>query len=580
MKNIVPIATQKILLRYLLLTSLLLCPILSSAKTVYQLKGLSDELTVNVDAHIKGLPEDDFNTSKQFQARLAEAVRSALQADGYYEPIINITIDSSGRHAVGTINVSAGKPVRYQEIDIVFDSFALDDPNFKKVLKGAPKKGDILNHKKYDNIKKQLQRIASKKGYFDAKFIKKRLEVAPSRHMAFLKLEFHSGHRYNFGPVTFTGSQIEQDRLSSLTPFNEGDPYLSTKLGEFNQSLSGSSWFSSIVVSGDTDNMAGYELPIDVQLAPSKRNKVEVGIGYSTDVQTRLKLNWDKPWINAQGHSLHSAFSLSKPEQLAEFSYKIPLEDVLKDYYQFQLGFKGVDNLDTDSQEYTFGFERDWIFDNDWHRTAFLRISYEDYIQADEEDETLLLMPGLTYTRTQLQKKPMPDWGNKQQMTLELSDPTWGSDTRFARVQLGTAWIQGNNNNRGLFRLDAGAVFIDDITNAPPSIRFFVGGDNSIRGYRYESIAPKDSDDQLIGGQYQTTSSLEYQRRIMGKWWGALFFDIGSAWTDAPIWYKGTGVGVRWASPVGPVRIDLAWGLDAPKDDAQYQIHFSLGPEL
>ena len=471
MKNIVLTFTSYKLLRYLLFTALLFCPELSYAKTVYQLKGLSDELKTNVDAHIKGIPEADFNTSTQFQAKLAEAVRRGLQADGYYEPIINISIDSNNEHAVGTINVNAGKPIKYQSVTISLDDFARQDSDFVKILKSAPKKGDILNHQKYDLLKKQLQSIATKKGYFDAKFTEKRLEVAPSRHLAFIKLSFQSGRRYNFGIVSFSGSQIEQNRLNSLTPFTEGDPYLSSKLGEFNQSLSNSGWFSSIVVSGDTDDMANYQLPIDVQLAPSKKNKVEVGLGYSTDVYSRVKLNWDKPWINAKGHSLHFVSSFSKPEQLAELSYKIPLEDILKDSYQFQLGFKGVDNLDTNSQEYTFGVERNWILDSDWHRTAFLRLSYENYIQADDDDQTLLLIPGFSFTRTQLQQNPMPNWGNKQQITLELSDPSWGSDSRFARLQLGTKWIKGNNKNRGLFRLDSGAVFIKDITDAPPSIR-------------------------------------------------------------------------------------------------------------
>ncbi|MEZ9559105.1 autotransporter assembly complex family protein, partial [Vibrio splendidus] len=108
---------------------------------------------------------------------------------------------------------------------------------------------------------------------------------------------------------------------------------------------------------------------------------------------------------------------------------------------------------------------------------------------------------------------------------------------------------------------------------------FFAGGDNSIRGYGYESISPRDESGALTGAKFIATSSFEYQYRLVGNWWGAAFYDIGDAFNDKPEWKHGTGVGVRWASPVGPVSLDFAWGLDAKKGD-EFQLHFSLGPEL
>ncbi len=75
------------------------------------------------------------------------------------------------------------------------------------------------------------------------------------------------------------------------------------------------------------------------------------------------------------------------------------------------------------------------------------------------------------------------------------------------------------------------------------------------------------------------TSTLEYQYRVYGNWWGgAVFYDYGSAWIDTPDWYRGVGTGVRWASPVGPIRLDFAWGLE--KDSDKFQLHFVLGPEI
>ena len=151
---------------------------------------------------------------------------------------------------------------------------------------------------------------------------------------------------------------------------------------------------------------------------------------------------------------------------------------------------------------------------------------------------------------------------------------------RVLRLQAGTSWIRSaGRNHRGILRLDGGANLADDFDKLSPSLRFFAGGDNNLRGYGYESISPKDSSGALTGAKYIATSSLEYQYRVYGNWWGAVFYDYGDAFNDNPDLKRGTGFGVRWASPVGPIRLDFAWGLDATPGD-EFKIHFTLGPEL
>jgi translocation and assembly module TamA len=144
-----------------------------------------------------------------------------------------------------------------------------------------------------------------------------------------------------------------------------------------------------------------------------------------------------------------------------------------------------------------------------------------------------------------------------------------------------TAWIGSiGQNHRGFARLGISANLVDNIEDIPPSLRFFAGGDNSLRGYDYQSVSPVDEDGELIGAKYMATGTLEYQYRLTGNWWLATFVDAGDAWSESsPELKKGLGAGIRWVSPVGPVRLDFAWGQDEFADH-QLKIHFTLGPEL
>jgi len=100
-----------------------------------------------------------------------------------------------------------------------------------------------------------------------------------------------------------------------------------------------------------------------------------------------------------------------------------------------------------------------------------------------------------------------------------------------------------------------------------------------VRGYDYETLAPEDDEGRLIGGEQLLTASLEAQRRVTGQWWAASFIDTGNAFSnwDSNGLKTGAGLGVRWISPVGPIRLDVAHPFDSQDS---FRIHFSIGPEF
>ncbi|HCE1795295.1 TPA: autotransporter assembly complex family protein [Vibrio parahaemolyticus] len=545
-----------------------------------KLKGIDGALEDNVKAYLSSIPEKDYSTSLRFQARLDQSITEALNALGYYHAKISYSISEGNDELI--VNIHKGLPVKIKVMDVVISGEAKEDEEFANLIAKSPLKvGRILNQGEYDSLKSGIRNLALQRGYFNGDFKLNKLEVIPELNEANVRLHYDSGIRYHFGPVEITGSQIWENRVKSMRPFEIGEPYLVSDVGEYNQNLSNTDWFSSVFVEPDLSKLEdGRELPIKVSLAPAAKNQIETGIGYSTDTGVRGTLKWKKPWVSARGHSFNTALSLSKPEQTITAGYKIPLDDVLREYYQLQFGLKHLDNRDTESLESNLAVERHWLTDGGWHKTVYVRHLYENFSQGLQDDGVQFVLPGATFSRTRVRGGSMPMWGDKQNVTVEYGDPALLSETRVLRLLGRSSWIRGiGENHRGLFRLEGGANITEEFEKLSPSLRFFAGGDNNIRGYGYESISPVDESGALTGAKYILSSTLEYQYRVYGNWWAATFYDIGDAFNDTPEWKSGAGVGIRWASPVGPVSFDFAWGLDE-KPNNEFRIHFSLGPEL
>lgn len=179
-------------------------------------------------------------------------------------------------------------------MDVVISGEAKEDEEFTNLIAKSPLKvGRILNQGEYDSLKSGIRNLALQRGYFNGDFKLNKLEVIPELNEANVRLHYDSGIRYHFGPVEITGSQIWENRVESMRPFEIGEPYLVSDVGEYNQNLSNTDWFSSVFVEPDLSKLEdGRELPIKVSLAPAAKNQIETGIGYSTDTGVRGTLKW------------------------------------------------------------------------------------------------------------------------------------------------------------------------------------------------------------------------------------------------------------------------------------------------
>lgn len=584
------------------------------------ISGVSSPVENNIDAYLQSIDEELY-TEVRLEGEIRQRTREAMRVFGYYEPEITVELNQTPV----SVQIEPGPQVRIEVLSINITGDAQRDPPFQNALDSFPlREGDALQHAPWDRLRNQLSGLAIERGYFDWAFADRKMEVRPYLESARLYMDFNSGPRYQFGETSIVGSHIEPERLRQMQTFETGAPYLAESLARYNQRLAETGWFSSVSVRPRLETaqeltiapFAGgapwwneatasqpqrprlssaalasalslnrrdeddTRLPIDVSVEPADRHQFEVGIGFATDVGPRLRFGWQQPWINRFGHSLNHDVYISAPEQRFTGVYNIPLEDPTRDNYRLQYGVRNRDDGDTQSLEGTVEVARRWEFENRWVQTLYFRTTFEDFTQGGVSDDAWLFYPGIQWSRTRTRPQRFPLWGDRQQLSIEYSDSVWGSDAQFARITGDTEWIRTiGNDNRFSARLSIGAIETDDFDKLPPSLRFFAGGDRSVRGYSFESLSPKNEEGRLRGGQQLLTSTLEYQRRVTGDWWGATFVDSGDAFDNwGPEDLKtGAGVGVRWISPVGPIRFDVAHPFDSEDD---WRVHFSIGPEF
>ena len=444
------------------------------------------------------------------------------------------------------------------------------------------KTGDVVNHASYEQTKRQISSLASERGYLDGRFTLSELRVDTSRRKAVVRLEYDSGRRYLFGPLNVEQSSLRPELVNAFIEYEEGAPYDSSTLVAINRALSDSGYFAQVDVRPRTDQPEDNRIPVDVTLTPRKPHQFTASAGVSTDIGPRIRLGYENRRLNRRGHRLSSRISASPVQSDITTEYRIPLKDPRSEWLSFE---GGAQVEDTDTSE-TTSFKlavrqtkkRRW----EWLETRFIEASRENFDVGTQSGVTTLVTPGLSWSRAVSEARLRPRWGHRIYLEVRGGLDSLLSDTSFGHSRLNAGWIKGLPwDGRVIVRGEAGGLIVDDFDVLPPSQRFFTGGDTSVRGYEYQSLGPTDSAGNVVGGKYLLVGSIEYEHPIVNRWSAAVFADAGNAFsdTDSNEGFKvGIGFGVRWTSPIGPVRLDLAFPLD--DDDDDFRIHLRLGPDL
>lgn len=552
------------------------------------IEGLDDPLRDNVLAFLdinrfadKPAPQE---VRLNWLHRQAEnEIRQALQPFGYFEPTIDASLtrtDSGNWEA--RYRIQPGRPLRITELDVKVLGEGAQDPPFQNLLANLPlAQGQVLDQPKYEQIKSVMESLATERGYFNAHFTERAIRVDLQTYTATIRLHYDTGQRYRFGNITFKQDFLSPNLLSRYPSFKPGDPYNVNQLLKLQTDLGNTSYFNRVEVNAppaaDTDTT-----PVNVELEPGKRHRYSIGVGYGTDTGFRGKLRAEDRWVNRQGHHYEAELGYSQIKSLVGFKYMIPGKNPVTDEYAIFAGYVQQNDDDKDYQTYKIGGSLQKQ-DGKWLKNYNLGLQYEEYTIGNRPstEESLLLIPGLNWTWIDADDRTYPSRGLLFGFALQGATTALLSDTNFLQGTVQLRWVHAlNDDSRLLARGNLGATVVDDFEKLPTSLRFFTGGDASVRGYSYESIGPTDPDGAVVGGKNLLVASLEYEHRVWKDWGVAAFVDTGDAFDGAsPDLKTGVGVGVRWRSPVGPMRIDFASGLDRPPGDA-FRFSFSIGPDL
>ncbi|WP_440877508.1 autotransporter assembly complex protein TamA [Thalassotalea sp. PLHSN55] len=548
-------------------------------------------LTKNILAHLGSLP----NSAKERDSfiYLAEQhTEQALQALGYYQSNIHITVDKQNNNSwLLLIAIELNQPVILQKVSINVEGDAKTDPAFIKLLSNnAINVGDILHHGHYEQIKTDLIALGLERGYFQGHLQKSQIAINQNYEHASITINYQSGIRYRFGEVLFSDFELEADILSSLVPFEYGQLFTSSALFQLQQQLQQSQYFASAVAVPNKQDLDKAHLPINVALTKAKSHSFDFGVGYATDTEFRISAGWRTPLINRYGHSQETKIEYSRINPKGRFNYSIPLSHPLNDILQFQFTLNDDEYGDISSTYLDSKIANLRLYRN-WSAQFYTRFLRERWTLSDDTTEVEYLLPGISISKTHRKGPKLdPTSGFSQLYTIEAGSES--ANSAIDVIRLYARWRYVNTlapKHRIVIRSELGAAFIDDEEKdlLAPSLRFFAGGDQSIRGFAYQSLGSTEQvtnsngelETRVVGGTRLAVGSLEYQYYFTDKLRGILFTDGGNALDklDFKAVYS-VGTGMHYLSPVGPIRLDLGYSIS--EDNPGWRLHFTLGAEL
>jgi translocation and assembly module TamA len=611
--------------------------------------GVSDPLRGNVLAYLsfaryqrsKNLTAD---TVDRLESRIGREVQSALRPFGYFEPTVHAKVTASGPgNWQVAIAIDPGPPIILQSVSVQVVGPGARSRRFERITSKLPMHaGERLNEADYDTVKGDLLQTAATYGYLDAKLTRHELQVNPGAHTASIALQLDTGVRYRFGATTIMQHAVSEKLVRRYLRYRKGQPFDLTQVLRTQFALDDSEYFSNLeVLTGDPDR-TGHTVPVNITADPNRPNVYSIATGYETDTGARGILSWQDRRVNSYGHKMSVDLEAA---QVTKYS--------LQSRYIIPIGDPAVENLtlsgiveqqqlaDVDSRTMSLGpsvtrvtgrWETVW-FVNGVHATGTVQGTPEcpttangatTYAQCltstGQLSPTLtagtatndLLVPGVDIASVPKGYLGEPMFEHGFFAEIRGSQGAFGSKANFLQIHIQLQRVINLAPKwHLLLRDEVGATVASHFNEMPAVMRFFAGGEGSVRGFAYNDLSPtQDFCEQVVsqtvsrnecvlnqkaGGKDLLTGSVEFDRDLPRNFGIAVFFDYGNAFNHfgsqeqevfnngqislvkAPLIQYGAGIGFRVRLPVLTLGIDVGQPLS---QSGSPRLYINFSPKL
>ncbi|MEJ2470932.1 MAG: autotransporter assembly complex protein TamA [Desulfuromonadales bacterium] len=551
--------------------------------------GVEGAMKANVEAILTvphGMVRDgrvQKNWVRRFARLAEERVKHALQPFGYYNPDIQTHLE---KQATGNyhlmIAITPGQPVRIAARHIRLTGPGAEEPQLQQEVAAFPLAPEaVLRHDIYETEKGQLLATALNLGYIDAHYGQHEIRVDPDAGQAEINLELVTGEKHYFGSVTFMGAEDYPEAiLRRHLAFAEGQRFDQSRLARTQANFLDTDKFRNVRVVADRNQLETNLVPVTIELDPRPRFQVRSGLGYGTDTGARTSLRFRDQNPFHLGHLFQADMLIAERRQSLTGHYVAPLPDRPGSVLALSIEYER-DNIETfESSALSTEASLTESLSQGFKTTYFIKLTRENYQIAQEPSRTTtLVMPGIRLSQR--------DWSFREPGRVR-SGYALQAEVRGSSLNLGSdvsslqGLLSGNSimplfgSSQLILRAEGGTTLQNDFDDLPPSMRFFAGGDQSVRGYGYKSLGPKDAEGNVIGGRHMLVGSIEIETAMSDAWSFALFYDAGNAFDSFSSYEmaQGAGIGIRRYTPIGPIKLDLARQLE---DDRDYRLHLGVG---
>lgn len=554
---------------------------------------LEEYLEVQRYRRFPDLQENEFN---RLLIEADSNARDLLAAMGYFNPELTLTVrtNPTGSEAPRTIvvDVVTGVQTVIKSHAISFDEPMASNPDAQSQRRRIERRwslgdGEPFTETEWSSAKSGGLRELQKYRYPTAQIGSSEARIDADTNQADLRVHYDAGPAYRFGQVKLTGvNRYDPEGIKNIARIPKGAVYSEEELLDAQQRLASSGYFDSAFLLLDTENGNPDDATVIAQLREARFQKVVFGVGFSTDAGPRLSIDhthnriWPFDWRSVSSLKLDT-----KEQELKSTITAMPNEHGWSWFTGGNLKREDKGDVKTNSMGLKLGRTKSVGYID---RSYYLKYDFSKALgDSDVSGSASSLMAGYDWTGSYFDNKTNPTSGYGLAAELGLGFTLTPQRDPFLRTRLRALQFIpfGERNdvgrrNRFLVRGDVGGVIADTSVKVPSSLLFLSGGDTTIRGYSFDSIGARTDDGILYAGRYMAVASVEWQRPIVlfgnaTDWGQAVFVDTGAVTDDLDHVrvYTGVGTGLRWSSPVGPMQVDVAYGVEKQ----QLRLHMRLG---